>query len=84
MGVKQWFVDLLSRGDAPEPDPDAMVELQTAAVPDAPMIIAALQDEGIDATSVDQFDPVTALTRARIMVRRADATAALAALERRG
>jgi hypothetical protein len=83
MGVKQWIVELLSRGDAPDPDPDAPVELQTVAVPDAPLLVAALRDEGIHATAVDRFDPATALTRTRIMVRRADAPAALAALERR-
>jgi hypothetical protein len=82
MGVRQWFVELLSRGDAPEPDPDALVEVQTASTADAPLIVAALKDEGIDATAVDQFDPVTALTRARIMVRHADAAAAAEALER--
>lgn len=83
MGVKQWFVDLLSRGGAPEPDPDEMIELQTASLPDAPLIIAAQQDAGIDATTVDRFDPVSALTRAVVVVGRADAPAARATLERR-
>ncbi len=82
MGVKQWFMGLLSRGEAPVPDPSAMVELETARVTDAPMIVAALQREGIDAASVEAFDPVTALNRARVMVRRSDVPAALEAMER--
>jgi hypothetical protein len=83
MGVRQWFVDLLSRGEAPEPEPDALVDLETVAVSDAPLVVAALRDEGIHASAVDHFDPATALTRTRIMVRRADAPAAPAARERR-
>lgn len=82
MGVKRWFVGLLGRGHVPEPDPTAMVELETAALSDAPMIVAALQREGIDAANVEAFDPVTALTRARIMVRRSDVPAAREAMER--
>src|SRR5919106_2831889 len=82
MGIRQWFVDLLSRGQAPEPDPNAVVELETAPLSEAPIIIEALQREGIDASSVDAFDPVTAITRARLMVRRSDVPAALEVVER--
>lgn len=82
MGVRQWFVDLLSRGQAPEPDPNAVVELETAPLSQAPILIDALQRKGIDASSVEAFDPVTAITRVRVMVRRSDVPAALEVAER--
>ena len=82
MSIKDWLMGLLSRGEAPEPDPNALVEVENATLIDAPMIIAALNDQGIDASSVDAFDPVTALTRTRIMVRRSDLPAARELLER--
>ena len=82
MGIRQWFVDLLSRGHVPEPDPDAVVELETAPLSLAPIFIEALQREGIGASSVEAFDPVTAVTRARVMVKRADLPAAVEILER--
>jgi hypothetical protein len=82
MGIRQWFLGLLSRGEAPAPDPSAMVELEVARLVDAPMIVAALRREGIDAASIEAFDPVTAVTRARVMVRRSDVPAALEAMER--
>jgi hypothetical protein len=49
MGVRQWLVGILGRGDVPDLDPDTLVELDTAALSDAPMIVAALQREEIDA-----------------------------------
>jgi hypothetical protein len=82
LSIKDWFVGLLSRGNAPEPDPNGLVEVETATLANAPIMIAALQDEGIAASSVESFDPVTAITRTRIMVRRSDLPAALEALER--
>lgn len=81
MGVRQWFMELLGRGQVPDPDPAAMVELETAALSDAPMIVAALQREEITAASVDAFDPVTAVTRSRVMVRRSDVPAALEVMD---
>lgn len=82
MGIRQWFVDLLSRGQAPEPDPDEMVELETASLPESPVVVDALQREGVDASTIDAFDPVTAVARARVMVRRADVPAALEVVAR--
>ena len=82
MGIRQWFVDLLSRGQAPEPDPNEVVELETTPLADAPIIVEALRQEGVEASSVEAFDPVTAITRARVMVRRADVPAALEVVDR--
>jgi hypothetical protein len=69
-------------GQAREPDPDELVELETASVADAPLIVAALEAEGIGARSVESFDPVTAVTRTKVVVRRADLPAAIDARRR--
>jgi hypothetical protein len=82
MRVTQWFAGLLARGQVPPPDPDAIVELGTFAFSDGPMIVAALRSDGVGATSVEAFDPVTGLARMRIMVRRSDLPAARATVER--
>ena len=69
MGVRQWFVDLLSRGEAPELDPNALVELQEVSYTEAPIVVEALRGQGIAASAEDIFDAATALTRAGVMVR---------------
>jgi hypothetical protein len=84
VGLKQWFVDLLSRGEAPELDPDEQVEVGTVLLPQGPLTVEALRDAGIDATMVEAFDAPTATTRARIFVRRRDADAALGVLAQQG
>ena len=76
MGIRQWFVNLFTGGEAAEPDPNALVELHEVAYAEAPIVVDALRRHGIDATAEDSFDAATALTRARIMVRRADVPAA--------
>ena len=81
MGIKQWFMDLLSRGEAPEHDPNALVELQEVTYAEAPIVVEALRRHGIAATAEDIFDPATALTRARVMVRRADVPGAIQVVE---
>jgi hypothetical protein len=81
VGLKQWFVDLLSRGEAPESDPDALVEVGTVFLHQGPLTVEALRDAGIEATMVEAFDaPTAATTRARIFVRHRDAAAALGVL----
>ena len=81
MGVRHWFVNLLSRGEAPELDPNALVELQEVSYTEAPIVVEALRREGIAASAEDIFDPATALTRARVIVRRADVPAAIEVVE---
>lgn len=80
--VRDAFVDLFGRGEAHDTDPAAFVELETAKLSDGPMIVAALRREGVVATCTEVFDPVTALTRARIMVRRSDVPDALRVMAR--
>ena len=84
MGLRTWLVDLLSRGEMREPDPDEIVEIDNVPLSDGPLTIAALREAGVDATMVEAFHaPTASTTRARIMVRRRDADAALAALAER-
>ena len=84
MGLRTWLVDLLSRGEMREPDPDEIVEVDNVPLSEGPLTIVALREAGIDATMVEAFHaPTASTTRARIMVRRRDADAALAALAER-
>ena len=83
MGLRTWLVDLLSRGEVREPDPDEPVEVGMVLLPEGPLTIEALRDAGIEATLIEAFDAPTATTRARIMVRRRDADAASAVLTER-
>ncbi|MBN2624582.1 MAG: hypothetical protein JXA83_14485 [Acidimicrobiales bacterium] len=76
MGLRQWIIDLLSRGEVPEADPDAFVDVGTVTMAEGPLTIETLREAGIDATMVEAFDAPTAITRARIMVRRRQAAAA--------
>jgi hypothetical protein len=76
MGLRQRIVDLLSRGEVPEADPDEFVDVGTVTVAEGPLTIESLREAGIDATMVEAFDAPTAITRARIMVRRRQAVAA--------
>jgi hypothetical protein len=84
VGLRTWLVDLLSRGEMREPDPDEIVEVDNVPLSEGPLTIAALREAGVDATMVEAFHaPTASTTRARIMVRRRDADAALAALAER-
>ena len=80
MGLRTWLVDLLSRGEVREPDPDEPVEVGMVLLTDGPLTLEALREAGIEATMIEAFDAPTATTRARIMVRRRDADAASAVL----
>jgi hypothetical protein len=76
MGLKQRIIDLLSRGEVPEADPDEFVDVDTVALAEGPLTVELLRDAGIDATMAEAFSAPTAITRARIMVRRREAAAA--------
>lgn len=77
MGVRRWFVRLLSVGDVREVDLEARVEVADVPIASGPMLIAALERSGIIADGIESFDVVTETrSRMRIMVRRRDAEAA--------
>jgi hypothetical protein len=65
VGLRTWLIDLLSRGEAPEPDPDEVIEVGTVLLSNGPLTIVALQEAGVEATMVEVFDAPTATTRAR-------------------
>jgi hypothetical protein len=83
MGLRDRLVGLLSRGTAPEPDPDELVEVETMLPSEGPIALQALQDEGVDARTVDAFDPVSATTRVRLMAPRRQVAQARAVLDAR-
>jgi hypothetical protein len=81
VGLRTWLVDLLSRGEMREPDPDEIVEVDNVPLSEGPLTIVALREAGVDATMLEAFHaPTASTTRARIMVRRRDADAARAVL----
>ena len=81
MGLKQWMSQLFGLSDPEPPDPTQIVELEVVDYARGPLVLAALEDAGVFATSEDVFNAATALHRTRILVARADVPAALAALE---
>ena len=84
MGLRTWLVDLLSRGEMGEPDPDEIVEVDNVLLSQGPLTIAALREAGVDATMVEAFHAPTGSTMlARIMVRRRDVDTAMAVLAER-
>jgi hypothetical protein len=54
MGVKEWFWSVLSWGDAPEQDPDELVELTVVSLMASQLTVALLERHLIGATAVDQ------------------------------
>jgi hypothetical protein len=70
MGLRAKIVDLLSRGQAPEPDPDELVVVETVSVANGPMTVEKLRDAGIEAVAHEGFDAVTARHAVQIKVPR--------------
>jgi hypothetical protein len=83
VGLRSRLVDLLSRGEEPERDPDEPVELGVVFLPEGPLTVEALRDAGIEATMLEAFDAPTAQARARIMVPRRQVAAAADILAQR-
>lgn len=75
---------LLSRGEAEEPAPDALVELEYVRLFEGPMLLRVLENAGVHAQGLEATDiatEATSTTRMRILVRYADVPRATAALE---
>jgi hypothetical protein len=53
VGLRQWFLRLLSGGPAPDVDPDALIELVVVPLASGPMLLAALEQRGIDAVGIE-------------------------------
>lgn len=81
MGLREAFVKLLARGEAPEPDPDDWCELVTVPQFEAPLVIQRLNDAEVTVNQQESFNLVTrTLTDVTILVRRSDLDAAQAAI----
>jgi hypothetical protein len=83
MGLRAKLVELLSRGEAPERDPDELVELQTVDVHNGPMTVETLRSGGIDAVPLPSYDAALGRSETLIMVPRhqfGDAAAVLDSL----
>jgi hypothetical protein len=70
MGLRAKLIDLLSRGQAPEPDPDELVVVETVPAVNGPMTVEKLRDAGIEAVSHEAFDAVTARHAVQVKVPR--------------
>lgn len=83
MGVRSWLYRLLERGEAPELDVNEVIEVANVPLSQGLLLLAAMEDAGIESTGIESFDVVTdARTRFRVMVRRADAVAAAEIVDR--
>jgi hypothetical protein len=83
MSLRQRLLDLLSRGDPPERDPDEFVEIALVPLSQAPVLVNGLRDAGFDTQLLERYSYVNAtLSDASIRVARRDAAAATEALDR--
>ena len=77
MGLRQMLFDLLNRGAPPDTDPNALIEIADVPLSRGPMLVQALETNGIAASGIESYDLVTGVrTRMRIMARQCDAEAA--------
>ena len=75
---------VLTRGEADEPSPDAIVELDDVWLHEGPMLLQVLQDAGINARGVESTNvavEATASNRMRIFVAQVDLPRARGLLE---
>lgn len=79
MGWRDKFLKLLAKGEAPEPDPVAWVELMTVSQFEAPVVVHELEGHDIEVTQQESFDLVTkTLQNVTLLVRRSQLAAAQA------
>ena len=88
VSIRQTVMRWLDRGDPPaEGDPNAAVEIATVAIFDGPRLVTLLESSGIEAHGIEATTDAlhgSAQTRMRILVRRREAHAAVAALRDHG
>lgn len=82
MGLRARLAGLLSRGEAPELDPNELVVVETVQAPNGPMTVEALRDAGIEAVMVEAFDAVTARHAVQMKVPRRQVREATEVLDR--
>ncbi len=83
MGLMDRVRGWLSRGEPRAVDPDELVEVALVRLPRGPMLVAALQDAGIEAQGIETFNVVSDVrSDMRILVHRRDVDAARLVLQR--
>lgn len=82
MGLRARLANLLSRGEAPDLDPNELVVLETVQAPNGPMVTEALRDAGVEAVAVEAFDAVTARHAVQVKVPRRQVREATEVLDR--
>jgi hypothetical protein len=83
MGVRERLLSILNKRPAPETDPDELIEIMAVPLYEGPLLVAALEKEGIASCAIEAFNVVTkTLSHVRISVASRDAVAALAILNR--
>ena len=84
MGLRAAFWRLLAKGSPPKRDESDQCDLITMSLFEAPLLIAELNDHGIDAALIESFNVVTKTrSDARVLVRYGDLEAARAVLASR-
>lgn len=82
--MRRVLFDLLNRGTPPTADPNALIEIAEVPLPQGPMLVQALETNGIAASGIESYDLVTGVrTRMRIMVRQGDAEVARTIVDQR-
>lgn len=77
MTLRERFGQLLSRGPSEALDPDEFVEVQIVPLHQGPLVMTALQAEGIEARSIDHFNvALRTISQVQVLVRRRDASRA--------
>lgn len=75
MSLRSRFIAWLAKGDAPEIDPDSLVEVAYVYLHEGPMLVSLLESAGIDASGVEATNYATQATstnRMRVFVRARD------------
>ncbi|MEO7555985.1 MAG: hypothetical protein ABIV94_05200 [Acidimicrobiales bacterium] len=83
MGFRRWFLQLLARGEVAALDPAEMVDLETVPLARGPVLVAGLEQEGINVSAIESFNVATTTrSNMRLMVRRDQFADACVILER--
>jgi hypothetical protein len=71
VGLRAWLLRMLDRGGSAEVDPHELVEVRVVPLANGPLLVSALREHGIEATSQETLNLGTrSTTDARIMVAR--------------
>ena len=70
---RQWFYDLMSKGEPPRVDDDEIVEAGVVGLTEGPLVMGRIHEAGIHAESAEtRVNPYSATSRVRILCRAAD------------